>query len=102
MSIRTITPLNERQYYQLFLNLLEAQGYAVVPVENNVLKVVKSGEAKTAPLPLTGEGHENYVGDEMVTRIVPVRVSVRELAPVLQQMTDLDGSAVLSIMSPPM
>ncbi|ENI5113233.1 type II secretion system protein GspD, partial [Escherichia coli] len=42
---------------------------------------------------LTGEGHENYVGDEMVTRIVPVRnVSVRELAPVLQQMTDLDGS----------
>ena len=77
----------------MFLNLLEAQGYAVVPVENNVLKVVKSGEAKTEPLPLTGEGHENYVGDEMVTRIVPVRnVSVRELAPVLQQMTDLDGS----------
>ncbi|EML8468222.1 type II secretion system secretin GspD [Escherichia coli] len=93
VSIRTITPLNERQYYQLFLNLLEAQGYAVVPMENNVLKVVKSGEAKTEPLPLTGEGHENYVGDEMVTRIVPVRnVSVRELAPVLQQMTDLDGS----------
>ncbi len=93
VSIRTITPLNERQYYQLFLNLLEAQGYAVVPVENNVLKVVKSGAAKTEPLPLTGEGHENYVGDEMVTRIVPVRnVSVRELAPVLQQMTDLDGS----------
>ncbi|EKR5655763.1 type II secretion system secretin GspD [Escherichia coli] len=93
VSIRTITPLNERQYYQLFLNLLEAQGYAVVPVENNVLKVVKSGAAKTEPLPLTGEGHENYVGDEMVTRIVPVRnVSVRELAPVLQQMTDQDGS----------
>ncbi|HDQ3696129.1 type II secretion system secretin GspD [Escherichia coli] len=93
VSIRTITPLNERQYYQLFLNLLEAQGYAVVPVENNVLKVVKSGAVKTEPLPLTGEGHENYSGDEMVTRIVSVRnVSVRELAPVLQQMTDLDGS----------
>lgn len=93
VSIRTMAPLNERQYYQLFLNLLEAQGYAVVPVENNVLKVVKSGAAKTEPLPLTGEGHENYAGDEMVTRIVPVRnVSVRELAPVLQQMTDLDGS----------
>ncbi|HAK5293719.1 TPA: type II secretion system secretin GspD [Salmonella enterica] len=94
VSIRTITPLNQRQYYQLFLNLLEAQGYAVVPVENNVLKVVKSGAAKTEPLPLTGEGHENYAGDEMVTRIVPVRnVSVRELVPVLQQMTDLDGSS---------
>ena len=39
VSIRTMTPLNERQYYQLFLNLLEAQGYAVVPMENDVLKV---------------------------------------------------------------
>lgn len=26
VSIRTMTPLNERQYYQLFLNLLEASG----------------------------------------------------------------------------
>ncbi|MFO6426119.1 hypothetical protein ACLBOM_07905 [Escherichia coli] len=26
VSIRTMTPLNERQYYQLLLNLLEAQG----------------------------------------------------------------------------
>ncbi|HHN9985566.1 TPA: type II secretion system secretin GspD [Escherichia coli] len=93
VSIRTMTPLNERQYYQLFLNLLEAQGYAVVPMENDVLKVVKSGTVKTEPLPLAGDGHENYVGDEMVTRIVPVRnVSVRELAPVLQQMTDTAGS----------
>lgn len=93
VCIRTITPLNERQFYQLLLNLLEAQGYAVITVENNVLKIVKSGAAKIEPLPLTGEGHENYADDEMVTRIVPVRnVSVRELAPVLQQMTDLDRS----------
>ncbi|MFP1462297.1 hypothetical protein ACLB1E_11405 [Escherichia coli] len=33
-----MTPLNERQFYQLFLNLLEAQGYAVVPMENNMLQ----------------------------------------------------------------
>ncbi|WP_371133909.1 type II secretion system secretin GspD [Escherichia coli] len=93
VSIRTMTPLNEHQYYQLFLNLLEVQGYAVVPVENNILKVVKSGAAKTEPLPLVGEDHGNYAGDEMVTRIVSVHnVSVRELAPVLQQMTDQDGA----------
>ncbi len=48
VSIRTMTPLNERQYYQLFLNLLEAQGYAVVPMENDVLKVVKSSAAKSS------------------------------------------------------
>ncbi len=84
VSIRTMTPLNERQYYQLFLNLLEAQGYAVVPMENDVLKVVKSSAAKVEPLPLVGEGSDNYAGDEMVTKVVPVRnVSVRELAPAL-------------------
>lgn len=66
VSIRTMTPLNERQYYQLFLNLLEAQGYAVVPMENDVLKVVKSSAAKVEPLPLVGEGSDNYAGDEMV------------------------------------
>lgn len=48
VSIRTMTPLNERQYYQLFLNLLEAQGYAVVPMENDVLKVVKSVPRKSS------------------------------------------------------
>ena len=63
VSIRTMTPLNERQYYQLFLNLLEAQGYAVVPMENDVLKVVKSSAAKVEPLPLVGEGSDNYAGD---------------------------------------
>lgn len=93
VSIRTMTPLNERQYYQLFLNLLEAQGYAVVPMENDVLKVVKSSAAKVEPLPLVGEGSDNYAGDEMVTKVVPVRnVSVRELAPILRQMIDSAGS----------
>ncbi|EPR7250792.1 secretin N-terminal domain-containing protein [Escherichia coli] len=93
VSIRTMTPLNERQYYQLFLNLLEAQGYAVVPMENDVLKVVKSSAAKVEPLPLVGEGRDNYAGDEMVTKVVPVRnVSVRELAPILRQMIDSAGS----------
>lgn len=94
VSIRTMTPLNERQYYQLFLNLLEAQGYAVVPMENDVLKVVKSSAAKVEPLPLVGEGSDNYAGDEMVTKVVPVRnVSVRELAPILRQMIDSAGSS---------
>lgn len=93
VSIRTMTPLNERQYYQLFLNLLEAQGYAVVPMENNVLKVVKSSAAKVEPLPLVSKEGDAYAGDEMVTKVVPVRnVSVRELAPILQQMIDTAGS----------
>ncbi|HAL7380717.1 TPA: type II secretion system F family protein [Escherichia coli] len=82
VSIRTMTPLNERQYYQLFLNLLEAQGYAVVPMENDVLKVVKSSAAKVEPLPLVGEGSDNYAGDEMVTKVVPVLEGIQTAAAV--------------------
>ncbi|WP_310585671.1 secretin N-terminal domain-containing protein, partial [Klebsiella pneumoniae] len=60
---------------------------------NDVLKVVKSSAAKVEPLPLVGEGSDNYAGDEMVTKVVPVRnVSVRELAPILRQMIDSAGS----------
>lgn len=93
VSIRTVTPLNEHQYYQLFLNILEAHGYAVIPMENGVLKVVKSSVAKMEPLPLMGEGRSDYSGDELVTRVVPVRnVSVRELAPILRKMIDSAGS----------
>ncbi|MGL4927958.1 MAG: type II secretion system secretin GspD [Plesiomonas shigelloides] len=93
VSIRTVTPLDAQQYYQLFLNVLEAQGYAVVPMDNNVLKVVKSNAAKVEPLPVVGEKNAGYTGDEMITRVVPVRnVSVRELAPILRQMIDNAGS----------
>lgn len=93
VSIRTVTPLNERQYYQLFLNVLESQGYAVVTLDNGVLKVVKSNVAKTEPLPVLGEQGNDYQGDELITRVVPVRnVSVRELAPILRQMIDNAGS----------
>lgn len=79
VSIRTMTPLNERQYYQLFLNLLEAQGYAVVPMENDVLKVVKSSAAKVEPLPLVGEGSDNYAGDEMVSLVAWCEASLEIL-----------------------
>ena len=93
VSIRTMAPLNKHQYYQLFLNLLESQGYVVVPMENNVLKVVKSSTAKTEPLPLLSEDSGNYTGDEMVTSLVSVHnVSVRELAPVLAKMIDTEGA----------
>ena len=53
---------------------------------------VEISAAKVEPLPLVGEGSDNSRGDEMVTKVVPVRnVSVRELAPILRQMIDSGG-----------
>lgn len=93
ISVRTVTPFNEQQYYQLFLNILESHGYAVVPMKNNVLKVVKSGAAKTEPVPLINENSANYAEDELISRIVPVHnVPVSDLTPLLRQMVDQEGS----------
>ncbi|MGL4978805.1 MAG: type II secretion system secretin GspD, partial [Plesiomonas sp.] len=93
INVRSTELLTERQYYQLFLNVLQANGYSAIPMDNGVLKVVKSRDAKTEPLPVVSNGTGGFEGDEMVTRVVPVRnVSVRELAPLLRQLIDSAGS----------
>ncbi len=90
INVRSYDLLNEDQYYQFFLSVLEVYGYAVVPTDHDVYKVVRSAVAKTAGVPVSDNGG---LGDEMITRVVPVRnVSVRELAPLLRGLIDSQGS----------
>ena len=90
LTVRSYDLLNEKQYYQFFLNVLQVYGYAVVEMPNKVLKVVKAKNSKTSGLPVTDGGE--FIGDEMITRVVPVyNVSVRELAPLLRQLIDQAG-----------
>lgn len=91
INVRSYDLLNEDQYYQFFLSVLDVYGFAVVPMDNGVLKVVRSRDAKTSAIPVVDERNPGS-GDEMVTRVVPVRnVSVRELAPLLRQLNDNAG-----------
>ncbi len=91
INVRSYDLLNEKQYYQFFLNVLEVYGFAVVEMDSGILKVIKSKDAKVAAIPVIDDGNQ-YKGDEMVTRVVPViNVSVRELAPLLRQLNDSAG-----------
>lgn len=91
INVRSYDLLNEEQYYQFFLSVLDVYGFAVVPMPNGIMKVVKAQNAKTSSIPVTDDTHPGS-GDEMVTRVVPVRnVSVRELAPLLRQLNDNAG-----------
>ncbi|MGL4250338.1 MAG: GspD family T2SS secretin variant ExeD [Aeromonas sp.] len=91
INVRSYDLLNEEQYYQFFLSVLDVYGFAVVPMDNGVLKVLRSRDAKTSAIPVV-DGSNPGIGDEMVTRVVPVRnVSVRELAPLLRQLNDNAG-----------
>lgn len=91
VDVRSYDMLTEEQYYSFFLNVLEVYGFAVVEMDNGILKVIKSKDAKTSAVPVVGDGAIS--GDEVVTRVVAVRnVSVRELSPLLRQLNDNAGA----------
>ncbi len=91
VDVRSYDMLTEEQYYSFFLNVLEVYGFAVVEMDNGILKVIKDKDAKTSAVPVVGDGSIN--GDEVVTRVVAVRnVSVRELSPLLRQLNDNAGA----------
>jgi len=91
INVRSYDMLTEKQYYQFFLNVLEVYGYAAVEMDNNIVKIIRNKDAKTAAIPVIGD-KSNIIGDEMVTRVVEVKnVTVRELVPLLRQLSDQAG-----------
>ncbi|MRI34395.1 type II secretion system protein GspD [Endozoicomonas sp. OPT23] len=93
ITIRTHNELTEEQYYQLFLSVLELHGYSVIPLKNDLLKVVKSKKSKETVFPLTNPNGQP--ADSMVTWVVAVNnVPTRELAPLLRQMNANYGTVV--------
>lgn len=91
INVRSYDLLNEKQYYQFFLNVLEVYGFAVVEMDSGIIKVIKAKDAKVSAIPVVDDGYR-FSGDEMVTRVVSVtNVSVRELAPLLRQLNDNAG-----------
>ena len=91
INVRSYEMLNAKQYYQFFLNVLEVYSFAVVEMDNGILKVVRNKDAKTSNIPVVSDENPGQ-GDEMVTRVVQVRnVSVRELSPLLRQFSNQAG-----------
>ncbi len=92
VDVRSYDLLNEEQYYQFFLSVLEVYGYAVVEMDNGILKVIKDKDAKTSAVPVLG-AKDKITGDAVITRVIAVRnVSVRELSPLLRQLNDNAGA----------
>ncbi|MGL6123048.1 MAG: type II secretion system secretin GspD [Shewanella sp.] len=91
INVRSYDLLNDEQYYQFFLNVLQVYGYAIVEMENNVIKVIKDKDAKTAAIRVANDSNPG-LGDEMVTRIVALyNTEAKQLAPLLRQLNDNAG-----------
>lgn len=91
VTVRSYEQLNDKQYYQFFLNVLDVYGYTVIGMPNNVLKVIVAKEGKRAALSQAG-GAEVAEGDEVVMRVVPLRnIAAKDIAPLLRQLNDSVG-----------
>ncbi|AQP99899.1 type II secretion system protein GspD [Pseudoalteromonas aliena] len=95
VNVRSYELMDEALYYQFFLNVLEVYGYSAVEMDNGIIKVEKSSDAKKSNVPLITEGSDAS-GDMMITRVVRVKnVSVQELGPLVRQFSDQkDGGHV--------
>ncbi len=92
ITVRSYDMMNEEQYYQFFLSVLDVYGFTVIPMDNNVLKIIRSKDAKSTSMPLATDERPG-IGDEVVTRVVPVNnVAARDLAPLLRQLNDNAGA----------
>lgn len=96
INVRSYNVMSRDQYYAFFLNVLEVYGFAVVRMDNGVLKVIRERDARTKPTPVVDD--DSYSGDEWVTRVIAVQnVSVRELGPLLRQLNEqAKGGAVMT------
>lgn len=95
ISVRSYEELDDEQYYQLFLSVLEVYGFTVVDMPHGVLKVLPAQNTKGAAIPLM-EGQSPAVGDEVIMRLVPLHnVTAKELAPLLQQINDAAVGSVV-------
>ena len=95
VNVRSYELMDEALYYQFFLNVLEVYGYSAVEMDNGIIKIEKSSDAKKSNVPLITE-NSAASGDMMITRVVRVKnVSVQELGPLVRQFSDQkDGGHV--------
>lgn len=95
INVRSYELMDEKLYYQFFLNVLEVYGYSAIEMDSGILKIEKSSDAKKSNVPLVTEG-DQIGGDVMITRVVRVKnVSVQELGPLVRQFSDQkDGGHV--------
>ena len=79
VTVISSRPMEADEVYQVFLSILNVQGFAAIPGKN-AIKIVPEVTAKQGAIPNKGG-----VGDESVTRVVPVNnVAAAQLVPVLR------------------
>ncbi len=97
VTVLSTKPLNNDEVYDVFLEVLSANGYAVIP-KGNVINITPSTTAKTAsPVERKGQKPRNAI---MTTKVIELHsVSAIELIPIIRPLIAQYGHAAASASS---
>ncbi|GIX49502.1 MAG: hypothetical protein KatS3mg131_3713 [Candidatus Tectimicrobiota bacterium] len=87
-------PVSLDEAYQVFLSILEIQGYAVVP-QGPIIKIVPAREVKERPLPTAIDGRlpPPPARDEFITQLIPLEhADANEIRNLLSPMVSRESS----------
>ena len=91
VTVISPTKVTAEEAYAIFQSVLQVKGFTTVQ-SGRVVKIVPSKEAKQVGLPTVYNGSIAAVGDEFITRLVPLRhVNAADMVQVLQPMVSSDG-----------
>ena len=77
-------PVNEEELYDLFLAILDVQGFTAVHMESGVINIVPEQAARTAPGPV-GKGTTGRDNFEIVTQVLPLKnIAANKLVSVIR------------------
>ena len=84
-KVRVISsqPVTQAELYDLFLSILDVQGYTAVR-SGQIIRIVPSKDARSSPVPLMGD-QGTAANDEYVTQVIRLEnISAAKLIPVLR------------------
>ena len=87
-------PVTLEEAYQVFLSILEIQGYTVVP-QGPIIKIVPSREGKERPLPTATDSHKPPppARDAFITQLIPLEhADVNEIRGLLTPLVSKESS----------
>lgn len=91
VTIISPTKVTPDEAYAIFQSVLQVKGFTTVP-SGRIVKILPNKEAKQSGAPVVFNGELAASGDEVVTRLIPLRhVNAADLLPVLQPLVSPDG-----------
>lgn len=91
VTIISPTKVTPDEAYAIFQSVLQVKGFTTVP-SGRIVKILSNKDAKQSGAPVVYNGELAASGDEVVTRLIPLRhVNAADLLPVLQPLVSSDG-----------